>query len=543
MSLKLFGYSLISLVFSLNAMAAILKDPLAAKVQELNIGNLDDPKTLDPQKCNETGCGAIILQLFEGLVRENSDGNVLPAAAENWVISADGKTYNLRLRKNLKWSDGTKLTAEDFVYSLKRLVDPKVASEYSTLLENVVNGKDIIDGKKPTDSLGVRAIDERNLEIKLSAATPHFLKNLTISSTFPVQRNNVEKHGESEDSFTAEGILVSNGPFKLTGRKVGDKVTAERNENYWNVESVYISKVNFHSVSDTLTEYRMFETGQLDATDRVPVDLYKQIKKKYVKEFKESPYLGSYFYVFNTQRPPFNNKKLRQALSIVIDRNVIVHKVLGGRGEKPLYDFVPIGMSDYTHAKPYWQDWLREKQLAEAKKLYKEAGFSEQKPLTLHILYNTLESHRKIATAIASMWKKELGVNAIPQNEEWKTMLDKRKNGDFEIMRLGYVADINDVSNFFIQLRSTDPANDSHFKNKDYDSVVNKALIESDSARRQKLFEEGGKILAEDQPIMPIYSSISLYLVHPYVVGFKKNVLNHYYLSGVYLRENPKNIN
>ncbi|WP_186648609.1 peptide ABC transporter substrate-binding protein [Fluviispira vulneris] len=540
MLLILRGYFLVSFILAQCAFADTAKNPLVAKEQELNIGNLSDPKTLDPQKCNEKVCEAIILQLFEGLVRNSIDGHVLPAAAESWMISADGKTYHFTLRKNLKWSDGTKLTAEDFVFTMKRLVDPKVASEYSTLFENVENGKDIIEGKKSIDSLGVKANDERNLEIKLITATPHFLKNLTISNTFPTQRNNVEMHGDTEEAFTAAGILISNGPFKLSDRKVGNKVTVIRNEHYWNVESVYLSKLNFHSVNDLLTEYRMFEMGQLDATDSIPVDLFKQIKKKYVNEFKAVPFLGSYYYVFNTQRPPFNNKKLRQALSIVIDRDAIVQKVLG-RGEKSLYDFVPYGMSNYTQAKPYWQDWTREQQLIEAKKLYKEAGYTAKKPLSVHILIGALDVHQKIATAISSIWKKELGVNTILQNDEWKRILDKRKIGDFEIMQISFVADINDVSNLFIQLRSSDPANDAHFKNKVYDSIINKAVVENNLAMRQKLFQQGANILAEEQPIIPIFNIVSLYLVRPYVTGFKKNILDHYYLTDVHLKEKPKN--
>ncbi|KAB8032190.1 peptide ABC transporter substrate-binding protein [Fluviispira multicolorata] len=540
--LKLLFFSVIPFLLSQNVFASLLKDAQAAKVQELNISMFDNPKSLDPIRCNETTCDLILLQLFEGLVMIGDSGTVEGASAESWKISNAGKTYTFTLRKNLKWSDGSKLTAYDFEYSLKRLVDPKMASEFAALLENVVNGKEIILGNKKSNLLGVTALDDLTLEINLEQPMVHFLQSLTMHHTFPVQKKNVEEKSKGEADFTEPSKLVSNGAFKLTTVKISDKIIIEKNINYWNADSVHLTKVNFISFNDMMTQYKMYQTGQIDITEGIPVELYHKIKEKYKNEFKSNPFLACYYYVFNTKKEVFKNKNLRQALSIAVDRDAITKKILGS-GQRSLYDFVPYGINAYTQAKPYWLDWPREKQLEEARKLYKEAGYSERKPLTINISYNTLDVNRKIATAISSMWKKELGVNAILQNEEWKTLLDRRINGDFDLLRYSYVADIDDAINYLVQLRSNDPQNDARFSNKEYDQLVNAAMIELNLQKRRDLLEKAGKILVDEAPLIPIFSNKNNFLQKPYIVGFKKNNLMQYFLTGVYLKEKDKFIN
>ncbi|KAB8036078.1 oligopeptide ABC transporter substrate-binding protein OppA [Silvanigrella paludirubra] len=524
-------------VFLANSIFAASKDIKLAKNQVLNIGNLDDPKTLDPQKCNESTCSAIVRQLFEGLVTTDLKENIIPAAAESWKISADGKKYVFTLKKDLKWSDGTKLTAKDFVFAFQRLVDPKIASDQASLLEFVINGKEITEGKKTPQTLGVKAINDVTLEIELIKPIPSFLENLTVPNTSPVQISNLEKY---KDSFTQVNNLVSNGPYKLIYRKFGDKVTVEKNPLYWNNKEILIDKVNFHSITDQNSEFSMYETGQLDITGTIPINKFKQIKAKYGSELSNHPYLASYVYIFNTQKAPLNNKKLRQALSIAIDREIIANSVMG-QGQRALYDLIPYGLKNYSQNKLYWQDWPRAKQIEEAKKLYREAGYSPSNILTIHILYNTNEAHKKIASSIASMWKNNLGVNVVTVNEEWKTMLDKRTNGDFEVLRLGNIANINDATDFLAPYRSFDPSNDPKYKNPEYDNIVNQALQEMNPQKRKELLENASKIITEDAPIAPIYSYTSAFLKKPYVVGFQKNSMDKYSLKGVYLEERKIN--
>ncbi|WGL59488.1 peptide ABC transporter substrate-binding protein [Pigmentibacter sp. JX0631] len=504
-----------------------------ANEQVLNIGNGDDPKTLDPQKCNESTCTAIIKQLFEGLITTDVVGNIIPSSAEKWKVSNDGKIYTFFLKKNLKWSDNTSLTAKDFVYSFRRLVDPKIASEQATLLESVMNASEIIAGKKPITSLGVYAVDDFTLEFVLSKPSPAFFENLTVTNTYPVQEKNVEKY---KDTFTQVNNLISNGPYQLKFRKVGDKVSVQKNPYYWDEKNYFIEKINFFAVVDQNTEFSMYEAGQLDITSNIPPNKFAQIKVKFSKELVNNPYLASYVYVLNTQKKPLNNIKLRKALSIAIDRDIITRSVLG-MGQKPLYDLVPYGIKNYSQNVSYWQNWPRSKQLEEAKKLYQEAGFSTQNPLIIHILYNTNEAHKKIATSVAAMWKTNLGVQVETVNEEWKTMLDKRSSGDFEILRFGNIANINDAGDFLNQYRSTDPMNDPKYKNTEYDRIVNLSLYESDSVKRKKYLENAAKILQEDTPVIPIYSYVSTYLKKQYINGFEKNNLGKYSLQGVYLQQ------
>jgi oligopeptide transport system substrate-binding protein len=280
----------------------------------------------------------------------------------------------------------------------------------------------------------------------------------------------------------------------------------------------------------------MFETGQLDITDKLPTHKYKYAKAKYGNQLINDSYLSSYSYIFNTQKTPFTNKNLRKALSIAIDRNVIANSILGA-GEKPLYEAVPYGIKNYSHNELYWQAWPRDKQIAEAKRLYKEAGYSDKNPLTVHILYNTSEDHKKIATAIASMWKKDLGVNAISENEEWKTMLDRRKNGDFEVLRMGTIADYNDASSYFNGFRSNDSYNASKYKNLEYDNIVNQAIVEMNPVKRKELMQKAGDILKDDMPVAPIYSYVYVNLVNSKVIGFQRDVMKNFSLSGVYIAE------
>ncbi|BBH52804.1 peptide ABC transporter substrate-binding protein [Fluviispira sanaruensis] len=539
---KYYKISAIVTLLSSIACANGLKDPLAAKVQEIHIGNFDNPKSLDPALCNEQVCDLILIQLFEGLVKENNAGDIEPAAAEKWVISDDGKTYTFTLRNNLKWSDGSKLVAQDYVYAMKRLIDPKNASEFSNILESVVNGKGIISGQKNPKTLGVRALNDTTLEIKLAQPTSYFLQYMIMHQVFPMQKKSVEQHANKGSSFAVPGKLISNGPFILTSHKIGNKLTIEKNPNYWDKESVYLNKVHFYPIVDSNTEYKMYETGQLDITAGIPTGQYKILKNKHKNDFKSTPILANYYYIFNLSNEKLKSKNLRTALSIVLDRDVITQNILEG-SQRSLYDFVPFGIKDYTQAKTYWQDYPREKQLAEARKLYAEAGYSKENPFKINITYNTNDGHKKIATAIASMWKKELGVLANIQNEEWKSLLEKRINGDFELVRYSYIADINDPINFLIQFRTKELQNDARYSNNEYDKLINESMSEMDPVKRKNLLKLAGKIIIEDSPVIPIYSMTTSYLLKPSVVNLEKNMMLRFYLKNTYIREQGKAIN
>lgn len=508
---------------------------LAAK-QEINLGNGDEPKTLDVQKCNETGCIAIVSQLCEGLVRSDAQGAVHPAAAESWDVSPDGKTYTFHLRAGLKWSDGTPLTAQDFEYGLKRLVAPQTASENATIVESVVNALDVNLGKKDVSTLGVKALNATTLKIALVHADSSFLEVLSTISGSPANQKNIEKFGEN--NFTKPGNLVSNGPFLLTYWQVGDKIVLQKNSNYWNSQNVFLQQASFFPVVDANTEFKMYEAGQLDTTLLMNADHFKSIREKYGNsELHVDPQLASYYYIFNIQKPPFkDNVKLRQALSMAVDRQAVTNAILG-MGQKPIYDQVPFGIKNYQANEYAWANLPKPERIEQAKKLFKEAGYDETKPLKLSLTYNTNENHRKIAVAVASMWKQALNVQTVVQNEEWKTMLDKRSQGDFEIMRMGGVAAYNDAYNFLQANRSFDVANVAKYNNKKYDDLMAQAIVQTNANERQRLMQEAGKIFMDDYPIIPVYSYMFPYLVKPYLKEFQRNAMQVYNLVGVYLVE------
>ncbi|BBH52805.1 peptide ABC transporter substrate-binding protein [Fluviispira sanaruensis] len=530
----------LAMVYTQTTYAAVPKDPMAAKVQEINIANNQEPTTFDPHNCHEVACSSILEQIFEGLVNVDQKGVIVPAQAEKWTMSPDGKKYTFTLRKNLKWSDGTKITAQDFVYGMQRLVDPKTASENGYLLENIVNGKDINSGKATPESLGVKALNESTLEITLIRPTAYFLEVMAMISASPVQKKNVEQYGSRE--FTHAGKLVSNGPFVLKERKIGDKIVLEPNPNYWDKNAVYLNKVNYLILKDLVSEYRMFEAGQLHITGVIPADQYKAIKVKYAEELQSTPILSMYYYIYNLNNPKLQNKSLRKALDMTIDRTAITDSILG-TGDIPSYEIVPNGMKNYTQRKPEWTNWTKEKQVLEAKKLYAEAGYSKEKPLKLQILYNTDENHKKIAIAIASMWKKSLGVEVEIANEEWKTLLDKRSTGQFEVLRLGGLATMNDAYDFLTNFQSTSVRNTPKFKNADYDKYIEQAESEVNPVLRKSLQEKAGKILMEELPFSPIMSQTRKYLKRKEVIGFKKNILEKYSFVGVYIKDKKSDLN
>lgn len=499
------------------------------RTKELNIGQTEFPSLLDPQKCKENICNVLIYQLFEGLVISNGEGKIIPANAERWTLSSDGKTYTFYLRKNLKWSDGTKLTANDYVYSMQRLVDPAVYSYQSYLSEFIKNSKEIILGKMPIASLGVKALSEYILEINLTQPTPIFLEILAVSNNFPVQKKNIEKFGSK---FTLPENLVTNGSYTLKKSNKSEKIILEANKHYWNQKAINFEKINYIFEKDPNTLIKLYQNGQLDIVTDIELDQIKSIKNKFDSELKTVSILGCYFYTFNIQSPPFSNKKLRQALNIAIDREFISQSLFN-KTQIPLYDFLSYGLKNHDHTMPYWYYWSREMQIKEAKRLYKDAGYNENNQLNIYIHFNKAYMHRSIAISIASMWKQILGINAELVEEEWDNLVEKEKLDNYQVIRMGVLANINDVYDFYNILTSNNPLNNSNYKNKYYDKIVLDLMHELDPKKRKELIQQASKILLEDVPKIPIISKSTNFLVKPYIQNFKINPLQLYLLSEV----------
>lgn len=502
-----------------------------ADVQQLVKGNGSEPATLDPQKVEGTPESAILRDLFEGLVSSGPKGEVVPGVAESWETK-DNKHYVFHLRKDAKWSNGEPVTAHDFEFAFKRAVDPKTASPYSWYLEipTIVNASEIIAGKKPADSLGVKAVDDYTFEVQLEKAIPYFVSMLSHTTTYPVPKKVIEKFG---DKWTQPGNMVGNGAYVLKEWVVNERIGVERNKNYWNNAKTVIDKVTYLPIQSTNAELNRFLAGEIDMTWNVPIERFKQLKKDYPADLKVEGLVSTYYYQFNTKKKPFDDVRVRTALSYAVNRDVIADKVMG-QGQRPAYGLTP----DYVDGfKPVVADWSKMTQAdrdAKAKALLQEAGFDTSKPLKFELLYNTDDNHKKVAVAVASMWKK-LGVQVSLVNQEWKTYLETKKQGQFDVARAGWTADYNEASSMLDLMQTTHGNNDGKYSNPAFDKLMNESRDQVDAASRNKLYVQAEAILAKDMPIIPIYQYVQPRMVKSYVGGYPSNPLDNLYSKDMYI--------
>ena len=496
-----------------------------AENQVLRWGNGAEPQTLDPHRAEGVPGSNIGRDLFEGLMNEAPDGTVIGGAAESWEISEDGRTYRFALRRGARWSNGDPVTAEDFVYSLRRSLDPATLSRYTFILDPIVNAEEVAAGRLPVTEVGVRALDPYTLEIQLENSTPYFLGLLTHSSSYPVHRPSVEAHG---DRYARAGNLVSNGAYQLDEWVVQSHVKLVRNPHYWDDGNTVIDEVWYYPTEDQTAELSRYRAGELDLSYGIPKRQLRWIRENLPDELVISPYLGAYYYGFNMTRPPFGeNPPLRRALTLAIDRDIITGNITNA-GEVPAYGWVP-PVQNYTGQQIPEAAWTQEQRVEEARRLYALAGYSEENPLHTQIIYNTQEDHKRIAVAIASMWKQALGVEVEILNQEWKVFLDTRRQRiDTEVYRGGWIGDYNDAYTF-AELFSADSAlNDSGYDNPEYDQLLREASAEGNPERRAELLQRAETQLLEDLPILPIYFYVTARMVKPWVGGYTSNIMDHH---------------
>lgn len=506
-------------VAGLSSQTVIAQTQQLAEKQIVTINNGTEPESLDPHKVSGVPEAAILRQLLEGLTMTDADGKTVPGIATSWE-SADNKKWIFHLR-DASWSNGDPLTAEDFVYSFQRLVNPEVAAPYGSYLGDVkvVNAEDILEGKKPVDTLGVKAIDAKTLEIDLSEPVPYFPDVLIHTSVLPVHKATIEKYG---NKWTAPENFVSNGAYKLKSWRVNDEIVLERNSNYYDNANTVINEVTILPIESGTTSIARYKSNGLDVTaQEIPVEQFKTLQKELPNELKISPLLCTYYYELNTQKAPFNDVRVRRALSIVLDRDIITEKVIG-QGETPAYQFSPVGINGVDEANPEWKNWSKAERIAEAKKLLNEAGYNKEHPLAIDLLYNSSENHKKIAIAVSALLKQSLGfVNVTLDNKEWKTYLDARRTGDYQMARAGWCADYNEASSFLNTLKSNNGNNYGRYANPEYDDTINTTLkpglTEED---RRKLYDQAEAILDQDQPLINVYHYVNVRLMKPYVSGY-----------------------
>ncbi|HHE5697027.1 TPA: oligopeptide ABC transporter substrate-binding protein OppA [Citrobacter amalonaticus] len=505
-----------------------------AEKQTLVRNNGSEVQSLDPHKIEGVPESNISRDLFEGLIISDVDGKPSPGVAEKWE-NKDFKVWTFHLRKDAKWSDGSPVTAHDFVYSWQRLANPNTASPYASYLQygHIVNIDDIVAGKKPPTDLGVKAIDDNTFEVTLSEPVPYFYKLLVHSSVSPVPKAAVEKYGEK---WTQPANIVTNGAYKLKDWVVNEHIVLERNPNYWDNAKTVINQVTYLPIASEVTDVNRYRSGEIDMTyNNMPIELFQKLKKEIPNEVHVDPYLCTYYYEINNQKAPFTDVRVRTALKLALDRDIIVNKVKN-QGDLPAYSFTPPYTDGAKLTQPEWFGWTQEKRNEEAKKLLAEAGYTAEKPLTFNLLYNTSDLHKKLAIAAASIWKKNLGVNVKLENQEWKTFLDTRHQGNYDVSRAAWCADYNEPTSFLNMVLSDSSNNTTHYKSPAFDKILADALKATNEEQRTELYGKAEQQLDKDSAIVPVFYYVNARLVKPWVGGYTgKDPMDNIHVKDLYI--------
>jgi oligopeptide transport system substrate-binding protein len=487
---------------------------------ELHIANSGEPDTLDPHHASGTWENRIIGDMFMGLTTEAADGSVIPGAAESWQVSDDGTVYTFTLRDHT-WSDGTPVTADDFVFAMRRILDPAEAAEYASLLHTIKNARPLNEGAiEGMDQLGVRALDPKTLEVTLESPTPYFIEQLTHYTAFPLPKHKVEELG---DDWVKPGNIVGNGAYTVVEWLPNTHVKSEKNQAFYDADKVAIDTVYFYPAEERNAATKRFRAGEIDIQYDFASEQIDWLKENLPEATHIAPYLGIYYYVINTREAPFDLPAVRQALAMAIDREAITDKVLR-TGELPAYSFVPPGTGNYGEpAYVDWRDTPYEERLAKAKELLAAAGFGPDNPLALQLRYNTSETHKKVAIAVAAMWK-QLGVATELFNSEVKVHYNDLQEGNFQVARAGWIADYNDAQNFlYLMDSSTGVMNYAGYASAEFDRLMAEASQTADLETRAELLRQAEAVAMADLPNIPIYYYVSKDLVSPQVKGWVDN--------------------
>lgn len=511
------------------ALSAAMGGAIAAQVpagvvladkQEIVRHIKDEPASLDPIKAVGLPEAQVSRDLFEGLLNQDEKGQVVPGVAVRWQ-SNDNRTFLFTLRDNARWSNGDPVTAQDFVYSWRRLVDPANSSPFAWFakLAGIINAEQIISGSLPPDRLGVTALDAYTLKVQLNKPVPYFANLVANFSLYPVHQKTIEQYG---NDWTKPGNLVGNGAFTLKARVVNEKLELAPNEYYWDHANTRLTKVTFVPINQESNATKRYLAGEIDITESFPKPMYQKLLKDLPGQVYTPPQLGTYYYAFNTRREALSDSRVRRALSYAIDRKIIAEKVVGS-GEKPAYRLTPDVTAGFTPEPNFLQQYSQEELDAQAKALMTAAGYGPGRPLTLSLLYNTSESHQKIAIAIASMWKQKLGVNVKLTNQEWQTYINSRNSGDFDVIRASWIGDYNEASTFLSLLTSSHSGNIARYHSDDYDRIINEASMKVDPGARNVAYNRAERMLLDDAPIAPIYQYTNGRLIKPWVKGYPIN--------------------
>ena len=493
---------------------------------------LDEFTTADPQMVEDVSGSYFVRDLFEGLMNQDADGNLIPGVATGYTTNDAKDVYTFTLRDNARWSDGNPVTAHDFVYSWRRLADPATASPYSWFadimaLENVGA---VMSGESPPEALGIRALDNHTLEVRLTASLPYFAAMTTHASTFPSPQWTVRTFG---DGWTKPGNIVGNGAYVLTEHIPNETATRERNTMYWNNDATIIDKVVTLVINDENTDFTRWEAGETDK-GAVPSGQYPRLKAEYPDEAISFPRLCTYYMTFNLSPSgpeAFKDVRVRQALSYALDRSVVTDKILQG-GQIQAFTFTPGATAGFEVPAVAFGQMSQDQRNVNAKLLMAAAGYGPDNPLKFEYMYNTSEGHKKIAIGAQQMWKETLGAEATLANQEWKTFLKTRGGQNFDVARGGWCGDYNEASTFLDLMTTPSGYNDGKFSNAEVDELMTSARTMSDATSNYTRVEE---IMANEMPIIPVYHYTGVFMLRNNLKGWPfNNVEQNVYSRDLY---------
>ncbi|WP_110112290.1 peptide ABC transporter substrate-binding protein [Bacillus sp. CGMCC 1.16541] len=497
------------------------KEGSSEKVLRLN--NSSEPTSFDPPIGFDSVSWNALNNLMEGLTRLDENHEPQAAIAEKWDVSEGGKVYTFHIRDNAKWSNGDDVTAQDFVFAWKRLLDPATGSPAAFLGYFIEGGEAFNNGEGSADDVKVAATDEKTFEVTLTSPQAYFLSVIANPAFFPI---NEKVATENPKWFAEADTFVANGPFKLTEWEHDSHFVMEKNDQYWDAETVKLDKVHWAMVNDTNTDYQLFQTGELDTAD-VPADLSEKLFSE--GKVKVEDQAGTYFYRFNLEKEPFQNKNIRKAFALAVDQQQMVDFVTKNE-EKPAYGFVSYGFND-AEGKDFRETSgdLAKTNLEEAKALLekgmKEEGYDKLPEVTL--TYSTSDTHKKIAEALQQMYKENLAVDVKLANMEWNVFQDEQKAFKFQLSRSSFLADYADPINFLENFQTGHSMNRTAWSNEQYDRLIKQAMNEADEAKRFELMYEAEKILLDEMPIIPIHFYNHVYLQNEKVSGIVRHPVGY----------------
>ena len=533
------------MVFTLAACGGGGEEPGGEATLDISVCFASEPSTIDPA-LNTAVDGAIMLQhTFEGLIKwvDDGEGNatLAPGMAESWDVSEDGTVYTFHLREDALWSDGEPVTAYDFEYAWKRVVDPETAADYSYMLDCVKNGPEIIYvGTMSPDDLAAVALDEKTFEVTLHTAIPYFIEIAAFPATFPVRQDIIEEYG---DQWTFDpATYIGNGPYMMSEWVHNSYIMMVKNPNYYDYDKLGPDSIKFALMDDNNAILAAFNSGELDFAENPPVDEIPALLES--GQLKVADYIGTYFVCFQTQKEPFDDPRVREAFSLVIDRNYIVNQI-SRAGETPAGGFVPNGIydaegpgSDFREVGGDYYSMDDADYAAKcdrARELLAEAGYPNGEGFPIvEYLYNTHDNHRAIGEALQNMWQTELGVQVTLTNQDWAVFIDTRKNGDFTFARHGWIADYNDPITFLDMWITTSGNNDAQYNNSEYDALIAKAKATVDVTERMSIMHEAEDMLMAEHVVAPIYFYTQPYMVADDLQGWYYTPLGYFFFAYTY---------